>query len=56
MTDDRDYAEYAKKYKECRLCGVDADCGFVDQITGLCMTCTCSEEYYEHEQRVSGRE
>lgn len=45
---------YATKYKECRLCGTEADCTYISQINGLCQSCRSNEEYYEHEHRVSG--
>lgn len=45
---------YATKYKECRLCGTEADCTYISQEDGLCQACRANEEYYEHERRVSG--
>ncbi len=37
-----------KKYDSCKICGMDADCGYVNQEDGLCQVCRASEEYYEH--------
>ncbi len=45
---------YATKYRECRLCGTEADCDYISQEDGLCQSCRSNEEYYEHERRVSG--
>ena len=45
---------YATKYRECWICGIDADCMYVSQIDGLCNACRSNEEYYEHVHRVSG--
>ena len=42
------------KYKECRICGMDADCGYVNQEDGLCQACRGNEEYYEMERRKGG--
>lgn len=42
------------KYNSCRICGLDAEVGYVNPITGLCNVCTGDEEYNEHERRVSG--
>ncbi len=55
MKDDKeDLMAYATKYKECRMCGTEADCTYISQIDGLCQSCRSNEEYYEHERRVSG--
>jgi len=55
MKDDKgDVMTYATKYKECRMCGTEADCTYISQIDGLCQSCRSNEEYYEHERRVSG--
>ncbi len=43
-----------EKHTCCRLCGIDAEAEYVNQITGLCNSCTTDEEYNEHEHRVSG--
>lgn len=51
---EEDVSAYATKYKECRICGIEADCAYISQISGLCNTCISNEEYYEHEHRVSG--
>ncbi len=37
---------YATKYKECRLCGTEADCVYISQEDGLCQSCRSNEEYY----------
>jgi len=51
---EEDIMAYAKKYKECRLCGTEADCTYISQIDGLCASCRSNEEYYVHEKMISG--
>ena len=51
---EEDLMVYATKYKECRICGTEADCTYISQEDGLCQSCRSSEEYYEHKRRVSG--
>jgi len=46
--------DYITKYKDCKICGVDASCMYVSQITGLCNACTIDEEYNTHEKMISG--
>ena len=53
-TTEENYAAYATKYKECKMCGTEADCVYISQEDGLCQSCRNNEEYYEHEHRVSG--
>ena len=43
-----------KKYEDCRICGLDADCGCVNQDDGLCQACRNNEEYSETERRKGG--
>jgi len=47
MTEE-DVMAYATKYKECIICGTEADCTYISQIDGLCQSCRSNEEYYEN--------
>ena len=37
------------KYNSCRICGLDAEVGYVSPTTGLCNVCA---SYEEHKYRI----